>query len=66
MVSIFSNNKKIKIMKSKVLFLITAALLYAGVAVNAQEPFYPKPNTTSQIPFGKKLPAVSLSEEMQL
>ncbi len=48
-------------MKSKILFLITAALLYTGLAVNAQKPFYPKPNTAAQIPFGKKLPAPSLS-----
>ena len=49
-------------MKSKILFLITAALLYAGSLINAQKPFYPKPNGTDQIPFGKKLPAPTLSE----
>jgi ELWxxDGT repeat protein len=49
-------------MRSKILFLIAAVLLYAGSLLNAQKPFYPKPNTTTQILFGKNLPAVSLNE----
>lgn len=49
-------------MKSKILSLTIAAFLYAGLRLYAQTPFYPKPNTAAQIPFGKKLPAPSLSE----
>jgi ELWxxDGT repeat protein len=48
-------------MKSKTLSLIVAAFLSSCLGLYAQTPFYPKPNTTAQIPFGKKLPAPSLS-----
>src|SRR5690349_14181261 len=49
-------------MKSKIFFLTIAVFLYAGLEMYALKPFYPKPNTAGQIPFGKKLPAPSLGE----
>ncbi|MEO8764272.1 MAG: ELWxxDGT repeat protein [Ginsengibacter sp.] len=43
-------------MKSKILFLTAVAFLSLVLATNAQKPFYPKPGSVDQIPFGKKSP----------
>lgn len=50
------------IMKSKILFLTTIVVFYLVLSVTAQKLVYPKPNSSDQIPFGKKLPTPSLNE----
>jgi ELWxxDGT repeat protein len=53
-------------MKSYFLYFINAAVLFFALEINAQKPFYPKPNSTDQIPFGKKLPPPSMSGQQYL
>lgn len=43
-------------MKTKTLLFVLCMLSYSAITVMAQKPFYPKPNSSNDIPFGKKLP----------
>ena len=49
-------------MKSKILFLITVALLYLAFETHAQKIYFPKPNSVDEIPFGNKFPHQPLSD----
>src|SRR3978361_1628618 len=43
-------------MKTISFLLALSVFLCLGFTINAQQPFYPKPNTDFQLVFGKKLP----------
>jgi ELWxxDGT repeat protein len=49
-------------MKSKITFLIAGSLLYLALETHAQQLYFPKPNSSDQIPFGKKFPPQALNE----
>src|ERR1700761_629704 len=43
-------------MKTKILLFLICLLSFSAITTIAQKPVYPKPGSSDEIPFGKKLP----------